>query len=187
MTSELPGIPRRLTSVPSPPVDGHADARDRHPSSALSLSRSLDGYLSDVAEALQERGVTTGPPQRSDATTHLTASIVVDCTALSTAPSTAPLGNPAPTRPATLPPGAGALPHDRPTPTVVAWDEDHGWAVGLHHTRGHTTRRHPHDDGPLTPDEIAEFVVGLALGQVPDTTVPETTDRSGTPRLHLVR
>jgi hypothetical protein len=186
MTSELPSIPRRLTSVPIAPVDNHADAHDRHPSSALSLSRSLDGYLSDVAEALQARGVTTGPPQRSDATTHLTASIVVDCTALSTAPSTAPLGNPAPTRPATLPPGAGALPHDRPTPTVVAWDEDHGWAVGLQHTRGHTTRRYPHPDSLPTPDEIAAFVVDLAGDQVPDATDPEATDRSGTPRLRLV-
>ena len=62
MTSELPSIPRRLTSVPSAPVDSHADARDRHPSSALSLSRNLNGYLSEVAEALQARGVTTGPP-----------------------------------------------------------------------------------------------------------------------------
>ena len=86
--------------------------------------------------------------------------------------------------------------HDRPTPIVVAWDEDHGWAVGLQHAFGHLTRRYLHPDSMPTPDEIARFVVGLALGQVPDatgpdttgpeTSGPETTDRSGTPRLHLV-
>lgn len=159
-------------------MDALAESRGRHPSG---LGQCLDSYFAAVAGALQACGVITGPPQRTDSAAHLIGSIVIDCTALS--PSTGEADTP--------PPAAqsrGIARHvEHPSPVVVAWDEDHGWAVGLHHDSAHSTRRYLHPDLLPTPTAVAEFVVGLAHGQSLGDGDPVPATRTGPPHLRLMQ
>lgn len=180
VTFERVDTPRHLEAVPAGPVDALADARERYRS--VGLGGHLDTYLAAVAEALQVRGVMAGPPQRSDSASTLIGSIVIDCTAVR--PAT---GAPGPLRPEARQPLGGASHHGHPTPVIVAWDEDHGWIVGLHHDSVNSSRRFLHGDLLPTPTEVAEFVVGLALGQPLGATDPVPATGSGPPTLRLLR
>jgi Family of unknown function (DUF6292) len=147
----------RVPADPSgAPTDLFHEAIDRHPTD---LGRHLDTYLAAVARELQVNGVLIGAPQRSDPAHRLTGSIVLDTTALRLAAwtsqdrtdGTESLG--------------GALHPERPAPVVATWDEDTGWCVGLHHDPTHSSRRYLHPDLLPAARAVAEFVVGLALGQ----------------------
>jgi Family of unknown function (DUF6292) len=160
-------LPRTVAAVGGVPVDPSGAptdllrAIDRHPSA---LGRRLDSYLASVARELRDSGIVTGSPQRSDPAHRLIGSIVLDCTALRL--------------------GAGAS--DRPEPVVVTWDESMGWCVGLHHDPTHSSRRYLHPDLLPLAWAVAEFVVGLALGQPLGSAHPIATAEPGRPRLRLV-
>ncbi|WP_363093131.1 DUF6292 family protein [Pseudonocardia sp. 73-21] len=78
----------------------------------------------------------------------------------------------------------GALHPQRPAPVVATWDEDTGWCVGLHHDPTQSSRRYLHPDLLPAARAVAEFVVGLALGQPLGAAHPIAP--TGRPRLHLV-
>ena len=158
------------SNVPAHPSDHHRTALGRH----------LDTYLAGVARELQANGVLTGAPQRSNPAHRLIGSIVLDCTALRLAAWT-------PEDPIS---GARSLGHaiqpEHPAPVLASWDEDKGWCVGLHHDPAHSSRRYLHPDPLPAPQAVADFVVGLALGQalgVPDPITPAGPVR---PRLRLL-
>lgn len=182
--------PRHLEAVPAGPVartgdaivDAIADARDRHP--CAGLAGDLDTYLAAVAAALQARGVITGVPQRTDSAAQLSGSIDIDCTGVRPG-----AGEPGPAQPhARHPLGGGAVEDSHPTPVLVAWDEDLGWRVDLHHDSISSSRRH-HRHGDLLPpsSEVAEFVVALAQAQRRGDPDPAPATGSGPPRLRLLR
>jgi hypothetical protein len=68
----------------------------------------------------------------------------------------------------------------------VTWDEDSGWSVGLHHDPAHSSRRYLHPDRLPAARAVADFVVGLALGQPLGATHPLASRAPGRPRLRLV-
>ncbi len=152
-------------------------SRDRHPSA---LGRHLDGYLAAVASHLRTQGVITGSPQRSDPAHHLIGSILLDCTALRLAAWT-------PRDPTAATESLGAAVHpERPAPVAATWDEATGWCVGMHHDPAHPSRRYLHPDLLPVPTAVADFVVGLALGQPLGAAHPITPPAPGRPRLYLV-
>lgn len=161
---ERPAHPRHLSVVP--PAVADAAARDRHPSAGL--SRHLDTYLAAVGDALAAHGVIAGPPLRSDPSSHLVASIVVDCTAASSVVEHEPARS------------------GHPVPVVLAWDEDHGWVVGLHVDDVRSSRRLVHPD--LLPPSVvvAEFVVELARRHPPGDDAAARATGSGPRRLRLL-
>jgi hypothetical protein len=59
----------------------------------------------------------------------------------------------------------------------VTWDEDSGWSVGLHHDPAHSSRRYLHPDRLPAARAVADFVVGLALGQPLGATHPSLRPR----------
>ena len=166
-----------VTTDPSgTPTDRRREAIDHHPTA---LGRRLDSYLEAVARELQDRGVLTGSPQRTDPADRLIGSIVLDCTALRVAAA-------APTDPrrADRPSLAAALHPERPAPAVVTWDEHTGWCVGLHNNDpAQASRRHLSTEVLPPPGAVADFVVGLALGQPLGTAHPF----EGRPQLRLLR
>lgn len=120
----------------------------------------------------------TGSPQRSDPAHRLIGSIVLDCTTLRVdawrpdqTAGTQSLG--------------GAIHPERPTPVVATWDEDAGWCVGLHHDSIRSSRRYLHPNLLPAARAVADFVVGLALGQPLGAAHPIALP--GRPRLRLVR
>lgn len=121
---------------------------------------TLDSYLAAVARELQQRGVITGSPRRTDPPQRPLGSIVLDCTAVRVT-----AWAPADQRSAGRSLG-GAVHPERPAPVIVTWDEDLGWCVGLHHDATRSTRRYLHSTRLPAPAAVAEFVVGLALGPV---------------------
>lgn len=138
------------------PSDDPDGSRDRHPTA---LGRHLDGYLAAVAHELRVQGVIAGSSQRSNPAQRLIGSIVVDCTALRLAAWT-------PRDQMARPDSRGGEPRpERPAPVVATWDEDTGWCVGMHHDSAHSSRRYLHPDLLAVPTAVADFVVGLALGQ----------------------
>jgi Family of unknown function (DUF6292) len=145
-----------LPADPSGTPTALLQAISRHPSA---LGRHLDNYLASVARELRDSGVITGAPQRSDPTERLIGSIVLDCTALRLA-AWAPHDPTAGTRSL-----GGALHPERAAPVVVTWDEATGWCVGLHHDPTHSSRRYLHPELLPAARAVADFVVGLALGQ----------------------
>jgi hypothetical protein len=173
--------PASVSQLPDPQrgsMSGSLDAAmDRHPST---LGRHLDVYLTAVAAALQARGVVTGSPQRSDAADRLIGSIVLDCTALRLAAwtpedPTAVTGSP-----------GGAVSPEHPAPEVATWDEDTGWSVGNLHDPTRSSPRYLHPDVLPVPTAVADFVVGLALGQPLGSAHPVNAPAPGRPRLRLV-
>lgn len=149
----------------------------RHPSA---LGRHLDTYLAAVARELQARGVLTGTPQRTDPAGRLLGSIVLDCTALRVAAWAAD--------PAAGEGSLGAAVHpERPAPVVLTWDEELGWYAGLHHDPSTASRRYLHASHLPAPDEVAEFVIGLALGLASGAAHPPRTGTAGPSRLRLLR
>ena len=169
---------RSLPSDPSgAPTDLLHEAIDRHPTA---LGRHLDIYLAAVARELQANGVLIGAPQRNDPAHRLIGSIVLDCTALRLAAW----------RPEDQTPGTRSLGHalqpERPAPVVATWDEDTGWCVGLQHDPAHSSRRYLHPDRLPAAREVADFVVGLALGHALGATHPIAPAGLGRPRLHLL-
>jgi hypothetical protein len=173
--------PTALRSVPADrsgtPTDLLHEASDGHPTA---LGRHLDTYLAAVARELQANGILTGAPQRSNPAHRLIGSIVLDCTALRLAVWT----------PEDQISGARSLGHalqpERPAPVLASWDEDKGWCVGLHHDPAHSSRLYLHPDLLPAPTTVADFVVGLALGQTlgaPDPITPAGVVR---PRLRLL-
>jgi Family of unknown function (DUF6292) len=80
---------------------------------------------------------------------------------------------------------AASTPEDRPPPVVATWDESEGWCVGLHHDPSHASRRYLHPDVLPVPRVVADFVVGLALGQ-PLGAADSIAGGGGRPRLRLV-
>jgi hypothetical protein len=145
--------PRHLAAVPDG-VAG-AEARDRHPSAAV--ARRLDTYLAAVADALEAHDVVAGPPQRSDPSSHLVGSIVLDCSAVrSTAGEHGRARSPARWS------AMDAFRLGSPVPVLLAWDEDHGWVVGLRLDDVRSSRRLAHPDLLPPSTVVAEFVVGLA-------------------------
>jgi hypothetical protein len=159
------------------PTDLFHEASDRHPTA---LGRHLDTYLAAVARELQANGVLTGAPQRSNPAHRLIGSIVLDCTALRLAAWT----------PEDQISGAQSLGHalqpERPAPVLASWDEDTGWCVGLHHAPTHSSRLYLHPDLLPSPRTVADFVVGLALGQILGAAHPITPAGLGRPRLRLL-
>ncbi len=154
---ERPDRPRHLVAVPDGAAD--AEARDRHPSAGV--DRHLDTYFAAVVAELEARGVVAGPPQRSDSLTHMVGSIAVDCTAVRS--------------------GVG-----EPVPVILAWDEDHGWVVGLHADAVDSSCRIV-DPSPLpSAIDVAEFVVGLARTHPLGDDVPGRATVPGPARLRLV-
>jgi hypothetical protein len=169
-----------LASGPLDPSGAPTDlfqAIDRHP---CALVRHLDTYLAAVARELQVNGVLTAAPQHSDPAQLLSGSIVLDCTALRL-PAWTP-----PDQPAGTGSLGGPIHPERPGPVVVTWDEDSGWSVGLHHDPAHSSRRYLHPDRLPAARAVADFVVGLALGQPLGATHPLTSPAPGRPRLRLV-
>ncbi|RZT86819.1 hypothetical protein EV383_3718 [Pseudonocardia sediminis] len=168
-----PGGPR-LTAVPAtvPTAgDGHHAAMARHPSS---LCRHLDEYLEAVARELRSRGVLACPPRRSDPARRLFGSIVLDCTAPLVDDGTGDGGG----IPGGDVPGGGTSPACAPhpgrlTPVVATWDEDHGWCVGLR-LDAHSARRYLSTVLFPASHEVADFVVGLALGHPLGSEEPPT-------------
>jgi hypothetical protein len=106
---------------------------DRHPTA---IGRRLDLYLAAAAEALRDRGVLTGSPQRTDAAHRLIGSIVLDCTAVRIA-AWSPTAHPDPGRRSL----GGVVHPGRPAPVIATWDEQEGWSVGLHEDPGRSSRR----------------------------------------------
>jgi hypothetical protein len=152
-------------------------AIDRHPSA---LGRHLDNYLASVAWELRDSGIVTGAPQRSDPALRLIGSIVLDCSALRHKAATPHVrivetGTP-----------GGGVHAGWPDPVVVTWDESTGWCVGLHHDPAHSTRRYLHPDVLPSARAVAEFVVGLAMGQPLGAAHPLAVAEPGRPRLRLV-
>jgi hypothetical protein len=170
-----------LSSVPADPSGAPTDlfheAIDRHPTA---LGRHLDHYLAAVARELQANGVLTGAPQRSDAAHRLIGSIVLDATAVRLA-----AWKPEDHSPATRSLGHAIRP-ERPAPVLATWDEDMGWCVGLHHDPTHSSRRYLHPDLLPAPRAVANFVVGLALGQALGAAQPIALAGPDRPRLRLL-
>lgn len=185
MTSDTE-TPRTITA-PASGAASNGDARNNALHSAVgsrttAVGQRLDIYLAAVARALTERGVITGTPQRTDPAKRLIGSIVLDCTALRVAALTPDEDQP-------LRPGStdrGVHPR-RPGPVNTTWDEQWGWSVGLHHDPTRSSRRYLHPDLLPTPAEVADFVVGLALGYPLGSARPITAPAAATTRLHLIR
>lgn len=134
-----------------------------------------------MARELRAQGVITGSPQRSDPAHRLVGSIVVDCTALRLAawpPRDRNLGTES---------LGGAVHTERPTPATAAWDEDTGWCVGMHQHPAPSSPRYLHPDLLPVPSAVADFVVGLALGQLLGSAHPIGPPDPVPPRLRLVR
>jgi Family of unknown function (DUF6292) len=168
----------RVPADPSgAPTDLLHEAIDRH---STALGRHLDTYLAAVARGLQVSGVLIGAPQCSDPAHRLIGSIVLDCTALRLAAWT-PQDHTDGTESF-----GGALHPERHAPVVATWDEDTGWCVGLHHDPTHSSRRYLHPDLLPAARAVAEFVVGLALGQPLGAAHPIASAAPGGPRLRLV-
>ncbi|MDT7552630.1 MAG: hypothetical protein QOI16_1166 [Pseudonocardiales bacterium] len=159
------------------PTDLSHEASEHHPTA---LGRHLDTYLAAVAGELQANGVLTGAPQRSNPAHRLIGSIVLDCTALRRAAWT-PEDQISGTRSL-----GHALQPERPAPVLASWDEDKGWCVGLHHDPTHSSRLYLHPDLLPAPQAVADFVVGLALGQALGTPDPITPAGLARPRLRLL-
>jgi hypothetical protein len=68
----------------------------------------------------------------------------------------------------------------------VTWDENMGWCVGLHHGPTHSTRRYLHPDLLASARAVADFVVGLAMGQPLGAAHPIAVADTVRPRLRLV-
>jgi hypothetical protein len=170
-----------LSNVPAhpsgAPTDPFPEASDHHPSA---LGRHLDTYLAAVARELQADGILTGAPQRSNPAHRLIGSIVLDCTALRRAAWT-------PEDQISGPRSLGhALQPERPAPVLASWDEDKGWCVGLHHDPAHSSRLYLHPDLLPEPQAVADFVIGLALGQALGAPDPITPAGPVRPRLRLL-
>lgn len=169
------GTVTALRSVPTEPSGAPTDllhkAIDGH---STALGRHLDTYLAAVAHELRDHGVLTGSPQRTDPAHRLIGSIVLDCTALRLAAWT-----PTDQLPADQQSLADALHPERPAPVVVTWDEHTGWCVGLHDDPTHSSRRYLHPELLARPSAVAEFVVGLALGQQLGSVRPITGTAAG--------
>lgn len=173
---ETPGDAGAAKPLPMP-TDALGDAVQRH---SAKLGQHLDRYLAAVARELQDRGVITGTPQRTDPAQRLLGSIVLDCTALRVA-----AWEPIDHHPTRLSLG-GAIHPARPIPVVLTWDESIGWCAGLHHGPTSSSRRYLAGLLP-TPDTVADFVVGLALGQPLGTAHPDDTPTPARPPLRLVQ
>jgi hypothetical protein len=181
--ASLSSVPAGLGIDPSGvPTDLFHGPMDRHPTA---LGRHLDYYLAAVARELHTNGVLTGAPQRSSPAHRLIGSIVLDFTALRLAAWTS--GD---QTPASRPPGSRSLGHalhpERPSPVLATWDKDMGWCVGLHHDPTRSSRRYLHPDLLPAPQAVADFVVGLALGQTLVNTHPITPAGPDRPRLRLL-
>lgn len=159
------------------PAGALGELMDRHPSA---LGRHLDTYLAAVARELRARGVLTGTPQRTDPAQHLLGSIVLDCTAVRVA---AFAEDPAAGGRSL----GGALHPERPAPVVLTWDEELGWCAGLHHDPTSASKRYLRSARLPTPDVVAEFVVGLALGRASGAVHPPRIRPATDPRLRLLR
>ncbi len=158
---------------PRSPTDPLQEEPDLHPAD---LGRHLDRYLAAVARELRARGVITGSPQRTEPTQRLIGSIVLDCTALRIASWT-------PARHRSM----GEVIHpDRPAPVIVIWDEHLGWCAGLHHGPTRSTRRYLHPDLLPAATTVADFVVGMAIGETQGVGYPITARGLDRARLHLV-
>ena len=117
--------------------------------------------------------------QRTDpaGTQRLAGSIVLDCTALRIAAS----------EPADQQSAGAAIRPDRPPPVIVTWDEEVGWSAGLH--PGPTRAFHCYLHAELLPSAaaVADFVVGLALGQTLGVAHSPTGPAPDSPPLRLIR
>jgi len=165
-----PSEPLAVNPASSLPTGTLGDAMDRN---LTALGCHVDNYLAAVARELQERGVITGSPQRTDPARRLLGSIVLDCTAMRVAAWTA-ADDPTSGQQST---GSrrslgGAIYPARPTPVIVTWDEHLGWCVGLHHDSTRSSRRYLNATRLPAPAAVADFVVQLALGEPMGVTYP---------------
>lgn len=162
-----------------PSADLDEESIERHPTG---IGRRLDTYLAAVVEALRDREVLTGSPRRTDAAHRLVGSIVLDCTAVRIAASSAS-AHPDPGRRSL----GGAVQPGQPTPVIATWDEQEGWCVGLHEGPTRSSRRYLHPDLLPTSQVVAGFVVGLALDGSLGAARPISRATPARPRLRLVR